>query len=209
MRMRRVWGRANSSNVMKVVWLLEELRLPYERIDVGGPFGGNDTPEYRAMNPNGVVPTLEEDGFVLWESNAICRYLCAANASNSPLWPQDARSRANIDRWMDWQQTTLGPPQTVVFQGLVRTPPERRDNEAIARGVEKAGQIWGLLDRYLARHDFVAGPDFTLADIPLGPHAHRWFSFAIDRPEAPNLRAWYERLLRRPAFRAHVAMPLS
>ena len=203
--MRRVWGRANSSNVMKVVWTLEELRLPYERTDIGGPFGGNDRPEYRAMNPNGVIPTLEEDGFVLWESNVICRYLCAAHAPDGALWPQDARSRANIDRWMDWQQTTLGPSQTVVFQGLVRTPPEKRDNAAIARGVERAGQAWALLDRQLAGRDWVAGPDFTLADIPLGPHAHRWFSFDIARPDTPHLRAWYDRLLARPAFHAHVA----
>ena len=125
--MRKLLGRANSSNVMKAVWLMEELGLPYGRTDVGGPFGGTGTPEYRALNPNGVVPTLVEDDFVLWESNAVIRYLCAANAPGNPMWPDDLRARASIDRWMDWQQTTLNRPQSTVFQGLVRTAPERRD----------------------------------------------------------------------------------
>jgi len=209
--MRTLWGRANSSNVMKVICLLEELRLPYERIDVGGPFGRTTTPEYIAMNPNSVVPTLQEDGFTLWESNVILRYLCATNAPGNPLWPDDARSRANIDRWMDWVQTTLNRPQTVVFQGLIRTAPEKRDNAAIEAAAAELGRLYGILDAELAKHgdDYIAGPQYTLADIAIGPHVHRWFNFSLPRPELPHLHAWYQRLLTRPVYRMHCAAPLT
>ncbi len=208
--MRRLWGRKNSSNVMKVIWLLEELRLPYERIDVGGPFGRTTDPDYLAMNPNSVVPTLEEaNGFTLWESNVILRYLASAHAGGAPIWPDALEARANIDRWMDWQQTILGPPATVVFQGLVRTAPEQRDLHAIEAGMVKLGQAYALLDGQLGRHEYIAGSDFTLADIPVGVHAHRWFSFAMMRPELPHLRAWYDRLLQRPAYRDHCSAPMT
>ncbi len=207
--MRILWGRANSSNVMKVIWLLEELGLPYERIDVGGPFGRTRTPDYLAMNPNSAVPTLQEGDFTLWESNAVIRYLCAANAPGSAMWPDDLHARANIDRWMDWQQTIIGPPQTVVFQGLIRTPPEERNMGAIEAAMLTVGHAWSILDRQLTRHDYVAGPDFTLADISLGVHVHRWFSFTVHKPETPRLKAWYDRLLSRPAYRKHCAMPMT
>lgn len=207
--MRRLLGRANSSNVMKVIWLLEELGLPYERVDVGGPFGGTNTPEYIAMNPNRNVPTLVEGDFVLWESNAILRYLAAANVQDSPMWPQDLKARASIDRWMDWQQTVLNRPQSTVFLGLVRTAPERRDGAAIAAAAKEVGLAWGLLDAVLGRVPYVAGPEFTLADIALGIHMHRWFAFDIERPSLPHLRGWYDRLLTRPAYRAHVALPMT
>lgn len=207
--MRRVWGRANSSNVMKVVWGLEELGLPYERIDAGGSFGKTNTPEYRAMNPNGLVPTLEEDDFVLWESNAILRYLCTAHAPGSALWPAEPRARANVDRWMDWQQTTLNKSMEVVFMQLVRTPPEKRDATAIAKGVKDGGKTWGMLDAELAKHPYVAGTAFTIADIPLGVHVHRWFNLAIERPSLPDLKAWYDRLLERAPYRKVVARPVT
>jgi glutathione S-transferase len=207
--MRRVWGRANSSNVMKVIWLLEELGLPYERVDVGGAYGKTDTPEYRAMNPTRLVPTLQEDEFVLWESNAIVRYLADANTGDTPLWPREPRARASIDRWMDCQQTQLTGPQSVVFWGLVRTPPEKRDLAAIARATEGAARAWGLLESSLTRFPYIAGNAFTLADIVWGPHVHRWFVMPVERPDMPYLRAWYERLLQRPAYVAHCAGPLS
>lgn len=207
--MRRVlWGRANSSNVMKVIWLLEELRLPYERLDVGGPFGKTDAPEYRAMNPTGLVPTLQEDEFTLWESNAILRYICSAHAPDTPMWPADVRARANVDRWMDCQQTQLNRPQGVVFQGLVRTPPERRDAAAIAQATREAAGAWGLVEAALSRHDYVAGPQFTLADIVFGVHVHRWFNMPIKgAPEMPHLRPWYSRLRERPVYTRHIAGP--
>lgn len=208
--MRRLLGRANSSNVMKVIWMLEELGLDYEREDYGGAFGRTQTPEYLAMNPNAIVPTLVEDGFVLWESNAILRYLAAGHAAGTPLWPEPLRERANIDRWMDWQQTTLGAPMTVVFWGLVRTAPEKQDWAAIHAAAAKAGTLYGILDRVLQGSDYIAGPDLTPADIAIGVHAHRWFSFeGVEKPMQPALRAWYDRLLARPAFRSHVALPMT
>ena len=207
--MLEVLGRANSANVIKVVWLLDELGLPYTRTDAGGAFGRTNTPAYRAMNPTGNIPTLIEDGFVLWESNAIIRYLCAANAPGDAMWPDDVQARASIDRWMDWQQTTLGPPQTVVFQGLVRTPLEGRDQAAIDAALTRLTGVYALLDGVLAPHAYLAGPVFTLADIALGVHLHRWFSFDVARPELPHLRAWYDRLLARPAYAAHVALPMT
>jgi len=206
---RILWGRATSSNVMKSVWTLEELGLPYDRRDVGGKFGQTDTPAYRAMNPTGLVPTLQEDEFTLWESNAICRYLCAAHAPGSPLWPQEVRARARIDRWMDAQQTVLNRPMSVVFWGLVRTPAEKRDPAAITQGVADTAKALGLIGTELSRHAFIAGDTFTLADIPWGVHVHRWFTMDFERPEVPGLRAWYDRLLARPAYRAHVARPLE
>ena len=207
--MLRVWGRTNSSNVMKVLWLLDELGLPFERIDAGGVFGRTDTAEYRAMNPLGLVPTLEDGGFTLFESNAILRYLCNAHAPASPLYPRAARERGVVDAWLDFQQTALNQPQSVVFRGLVRTPPAERDNAAISAAVAEAGRIWGILDARLARRTFVAGDGLTLADIALGVHVHRWFAMPIARPDSPNLHAWHQRLQTRPAFRTHVAQPLS
>ncbi len=208
--MRRLLGRANSSNVMKVIWLLEELGLPYHREEYGGAFGKTTDPEYLAMNPNAVVPTLVEDDFVLWESNAICRYLAASHGAGTPLWPEDLHARANIDRWMDWLQTTLGPPMTVVFWGLVRTPADQQDWAAIDAAAVKLGRLYGMLDVILARHPYVAGNDFTPADIAIGPHLHRWFSFeGIEKPEHPHLRAWYDRLCGRTAYRTHVAVKMT
>ena len=207
--MRRLWGRANSSNVMKVIWLLEELNLPYERIDAGGAFGKTDSPEYRAMNPTGLVPTLQEGDFVLWESNAIVRYLASAHAGDSPLWPHDVRARGSIDRWMDCQQTHLSRPQSILFWGLVRTPPEKRDQAAIRQAIADAGRAYALLESSLTRFPFIAGQAFTLADIVWGVHVHRWLSLEFERPDMPWLRAWYDRLLQRPAYRTHCAGPMS
>ncbi len=209
--MRKLWGRANSSNVMKVVWLMEELSVPYERIDVGGSVRPHHAkPVYLAMNPNSAVPTLQEaDGFTLWESNAILRYLASVHADGAPIWPDAPRARANVDRWMDWQQTIMNPPGTIVFQGLVRTAPDRQDKAAIAAGLARLGDAWGLLDRQLTAQDYVAGADFTLADIASGVHVHRWFSFAVAKPDLPHLRAWYDRLLARPPYRRHCAGPMT
>ncbi len=205
----RVWGRTNSSNVMKVLWLLDELGLAYERIDAGGKFGLTGTPEYRAMNPPGLVPTLQEDGFSLFESNAILRYLCNAHAPDGALYPAAPRPRAVVDAWLDLQQTALTRPQGVVFSGLVRTPPEQRDHAAISAAVTEAGTIWGMLDDRLARQAYVAGDALSIADMAFGVHAHRWFAMPIARPDSPHLQAWYGRLLQRPAYATHVAQPMS
>ncbi|MCL2430659.1 MAG: glutathione S-transferase family protein [Alphaproteobacteria bacterium] len=208
--MRRVlWGRNNSSNVMKVIWLLEELHLPYERRDAGGAFGKTERPEYRAMNPTGLVPTLEEDGFTLWESNAILRYLAGGASGGSAYYPADPHTRARIDQWLDAQQNQLNRPIGTVFWGMVRTPPEQRDMGAIRQAIAHAAGIWRYLDSPLSAHPFLSGGAFGIADIAWGVHVHRWYAMAIERPDNPLLRAWYERLLERPAYTAHVARPLS
>lgn len=208
--MRRVLGRANSSNVMKVLWMLDELGLPFQREDYGGAFGRTQTPEYRALNPNGVVPTLVEGDFVLWESNAILRYLAAGHAAGTPMWPDSLHARASIDRWMDWQQTALGPPMTTVFWGLVRTAPEKRDMAAITAAAERLGTLYGMLEPVVAREGYVGGADLTPADIAIGVHAFRYFSFeGIARPELPVVRAWFGRLRGRPAFRTHIDHPMT
>jgi glutathione S-transferase len=204
---RIVWGRATSSNVMKVLWGLGELGQPFERIDVGGAFGKTDTPEYRAMNPTGLVPTLQEESFALWESNAILRYLGQVHASGTALWPADAQARAKIDHWMDAQQTVLNRPMSAVFWGLVRTPADQRDLTSVAASIGETAAAWRLIEAQLNQHDFVAGTDFTLCDIPWGVHAHRWFGMdylGLTRPEMPALRAWYDRLCGRPAYRRYV-----
>lgn len=207
----KLWGRANSSNVMKVIWLLEELGLPYNRTDVGGPFGGTSTPEYRAMNPLGLVPSLEDDGgFQLFESNAILRYLCNAHAPATPLYPTAPRERANVEAWMEFQQTALNRPMSVLFQGLIRTAPDKRDQAAIAAGTTEAAAIWAIIDRRVGTMPYLAGNALTLADIPFGVHAHRWLNMDVPtRPAAPNLTAWYQRLLERPAYKAHCAIKIT
>lgn len=204
----KLWGRTTSSNVMKVIWLLEELRLKYDRVDAGGQFGRTSTPEYRAMNPLGLVPSIEDGDFRLFESNAILRYICNAHAPTSTLYPPAPQPRGTVDAWMEFQQTSLNRPQGIVFLGLVRTPPEKRDNAAIEAGAKEAAQMWGILDARLAHHQYVAGDLLTLADISYGPHIHRWFVMPVPgRPDHPHLRAWYERLLARPAYKAHCANP--
>jgi glutathione S-transferase len=210
---RIVWGRNTSSNVMKVLWGLGELNLPFERIDVGGAFGKTDTPEYRAMNPTGLVPTLQEDDFTLWESNAILRYLAHAHAAGSPLWPDQPHARAEVDHWMDAQQTVLNRPMGTVFWGLVRTQADKRDLTSVAAAIEETAGAWRLIEARLNRHDYIAGAAFTLCDIPWGVHAHRWFGMdyqGLARPELPALRRWYDRLCRRPAYQRHVtATPIT
>jgi glutathione S-transferase len=185
-----------------------ELGLPHERIDVGGSFGKNNEPAYLAMNPNALVPTLEEDGFVLWESNAIVRYLAGKYGAGT-LEPAEARARARANSWMDWQLTVAHPPLTPVFWGLVRTPPEKRDNAAIKAAGDKLGATWSLLDAHLAKRAFVAGNDFTMGDIPIGCAFWRYSKLEVAKPRLAHCDAWHNRLLERPGFRQHVAMPLS
>jgi glutathione S-transferase len=204
----RVWGRSNSINVQKVLWCCEELNVPYHRVDVGGRFGGNMEPEYLRLNPNGLVPTISDGGFVLWESNAIVRYLANRHGMGT-LCPEDLVERADADRWMDWQMGTLWASFRPAFIGLVRTPPEERDGASIAAAIEKTAGNLAILDAHLADQDYIAGPSLTMADIPLGVTAYRWFTLDIERPLMPNLEAWYERLRARDSYRATVMSPLS
>lgn len=206
--MLRIWGRGNSINVQKVLWCCEELNIPYQRVDLGGPFGGNREPEYLRLNPNGLVPTISDDGFVLWESNAIVRYLAYKHGMGS-LCPEGLAHRADADRWMDWQMGTLWASLRPAFIGLVRTPREGRDRAAITAAISKTAENLAILDAHLAGRDYVAGPAFTMADIPLGVTAYRWFGLDIERPPMDDLEAWYERLCARAPYRANVMLPLS
>ena len=200
----KIWGRNTSVNVQKVMWAVGELELPHERIDVGGAFGKNNEPAYLAMNPNGLVPTLEEDGFVLWESNAIVRYL-AAKYGAGKLAPADPRSRARASSWMDWQLTVAHPPLTPVFWGLIRTPPEKRDHAAIEAGKVKTLSAMQIVDAQLANTAFIAGDTFSMGDIAVGAITYRFRRLTPERPVLQHLERWFAGLERRPPFQEHVA----
>ena len=206
--MLRIWGRKNSVNVKKALWVAEELGLPYERIDAGLQFGVNDTPQYRRMNPTGLVPTIDDDGFVLWESHAIVRYLAAKHAAGT-LWPTDLHMRADAERWMDWTHTFSREFQRPVFWPLVRTAPDKRDKAAIEEARKKCAALLAIPDSYLRERKFLAGERFTMGDIPLGCHVHLWMRLPLERPPLAGLQAWFERLCERPAFRKIVDIEIS
>ena len=205
--MLRVWGRVNSVNVKKALWAMEELGLKYERVDAGMEHGVVKTPEYRKMNPNSLVPTIDDDGFVLWESHAIVRYLAAKHGAGT-LWPVDLKQRADSDRWMDWAKT-FQDALRAVFWGLVRTPPEKRDLKAIEEGKKRCGELLAIPDQALAHKPYFVGNSLTIGDIPLGCHVQLWMRLPIERPSHPNLERWFERLCARPAYKRIVDLPLS
>jgi len=203
-----IWGRATSSNVMKVLWLCDELLIPYHREEAGGAHGRTKEDSYVAMNPNSMVPTIvDSDGYVLWESNTILRYL-STTRGDGHLFPADARARGNVDRWMDWQQASLNPRMMTLFLGLIRTPEEKRDMASIEAALEQAVGLHNILEKQLEGRDYLAGA-FSIADIALGPLLHRWFALPLARPDQPRLRAWYERLLTHPGYAKHCAGALT
>ncbi|MFA6264321.1 MAG: glutathione S-transferase family protein [Pseudolabrys sp.] len=209
--MLKVWGRNTSSNVQKVMWAIGELGLAHERIDVGGAFGKNREAEYLAMNPNGLVPTLQEDdGFLLWESNSIVRYLGCKYDKAGAIEPKDMRARAVASQWMDWQLSVVGPAITPAFWGLIRTPPEKRDMAAIKTAQDKTADAMKMLDVRLAGNEYVAGSAFSYGDIPVGIMCYRYVQLVPDRPATPNLDRWYAAVSSRQAFKDHVgSVPLS
>ena len=208
--MLKIWGRNTSSNVQKVMWAIGEMALPHQRIDVGGAFGKNKEPPYLAMNPNGLVPTLEEeDGFTLWESNSIVRYLAAKHASRT-LEPADLKTRALAHKWMDWQLSVMGPAITPVFWGLIRTPPEKRDANAIAAGKARTIEAAQILDRQLGKTSYLAGDAFSYGDIPVGIMIYRYVQLIPERPPTQHLDRWYAAISSRPAFKDQVgSVPLT
>jgi len=203
-----VWGRSNSVNVQKVLWCCEELSLGYKRVDAGGAFGVVNTPRYLSLNPNGLVPTIDDDGFVLWESNAIVRYLAAAHAAGS-LWPEDLRVRAEADRWMDWSTSTFWPAIRTLFLGLIRTAPDQRDPLALEQSRLKTAEVLRIADAHLKTNEYLAGHAFTMGDIALGCAAWRWMALPIERPPLPNVQRWFDALTLRNAYRKIVMLPLS
>jgi glutathione S-transferase len=206
----KIWGRANSVNVQKVLWCCDELGLPFERIDAGGTFGQLDEPAFLAMNPNGKVPTIQDGNFVLWESNSILRYLAMQYGPSSLLYPNEPKVRAGIDRWLDWSIGTLAPAERPLFLALVRTPADQRDAAKIETDLASMATLWALLDQHLQGRFFLENERFSLADIVLGSFARRWYGLeGIERPTLPNLDRWYQRLAQRQGFRKYVDLPLT
>lgn len=206
--MLKIWGRRNSINVQKVLWCCGELDLPFERIDAGGNFGVTETTAYLELNPNGLIPTISDDGFVLWEANVIVRYLSKKHGTDT-LYPKELINQAEADRWMDWQMGTVWAGLRPAFIGLIRTPEEDRDPVSIRTALDKTAKSMKILDGHLAGREYVTGASFTMGDIPLGVTVHRWFELDTGRPSTPNLEDWYQRLCERPAYEAHVMSPLS
>jgi glutathione S-transferase len=203
--MRRLWGRMNSVNVQKAAWALDEAGLAFEAIEAGGAHGVVDDPAYRAMNPNGLVPTLEEDGFVLWESNAILRYVAAISPALS--LPADPQERAHVDQWVDWQATSFTPAMRDAFWELFRSPSP--NHALVAASLAKSEAHAAILDAHLSGRDYAVGDRFTIADIALGCAAHRWLNLPAERTERPNLRRWYDRIAARPAAARALREPVG
>lgn len=207
-RGRTLWGRRSSCNVQKALWALEELALAYRHVEAGGAFGGLDEPAYLAMNPHGKVPTLVDSAVVVWESDAIVRYLAARYGSGG-LWAEAPEERAVADQWMAWTAASLYPDWIKLFWTLVRTPPSKRDWTAVAHHRDATAARFETLDRHLEGRRYLAGDGFTMADIPAGTTLYRWFEMDVERPATPNVEAWYARLRERPAYESTVCVPFD
>jgi glutathione S-transferase len=207
--MLKVWGRRDSFNVQKVMWLVGELGLEHEHVMAGGSYGGLDDPAFRAMNPHGRVPVIDDDGVVVWESHAILRYLAAKHGAPA-FWAEDPAERSQADRWIDWSATTLQPDfLNGVFWGFYRTPEAERDTVAVAAKIAACARHMQQLDLALADRPFLGGDRLGLADIPAGTNLFRYYGVDIERPSVPNVEAWYRRLQERPAYREHVMLPFD
>jgi glutathione S-transferase len=208
-QMLTVWGRHSSFNLQKVMWLVGELGLKHQHIQAGGQFGGLDSPEFRAMNPVGRIPVINDNGTIVWESHAILRYL-AARYGRGKFWSDDPAERSESDRWMDWSQTTLQPDFLIgVFWGFYRTPDGQRNWPAIRDKIARCAKHFQLLDEVLTGRKFLSGNHLTLADIPAGTALFRYFELEIERPSIPNVEAWYRRLQERTAYRENVMVPFD
>jgi glutathione S-transferase len=204
----RIWGRATSVNVQKVTWALAEMEIPFERIDAGGHYGGTDTPEFLAMNPNRRVPVLEHDGLVMFESNAIVRHLARTHGAGS-LLPDDEAGLAIADQWMDWAATTLSPAYMGIFWEAVRKPPSQRNADKLAALARDAADVLRIADARLQDSPNLCGERLSMGDIPVAALLYRFFDMAIDRPSLPALERWYGELGQRPAYRATVMTDYS
>jgi glutathione S-transferase len=205
--MLKIWGNADSINVQKVLWCCEEIGLAYERIDAGRHYGVVNTAEFRRLNPNGLVPTIDDDGFVVWESGSVLRYLAAKHASGS-LWPEDARARADVDRWIDWSNSTLWPAMVPIFRAFLRTPEHERDGNLVEAARRETLDAMHILDAQLEGRAFVGGERFTMGDIALGCAVWRWMTLPIERDDLPQVQRWFDALSKREAYRKVVMLPL-
>ncbi len=202
--MLKIWGRRDGSNVIKALWCLGEIGIEYERIDWGGEFGGNDDPEYRAKNPNGKLPTLElEDGYTLWESGAVVRFLCAEHSAGD-LCPSGNRERAAADKWMDWSSMNFAGFNAVLLGQYFNLPADKRDPGAVEAAVKQYTPMLDILEAHLADRAYLCGDSLTMADIPSGSLMHRWLHWIPNPPSHPNVKAWYDRMAARPAYQTHV-----
>jgi glutathione S-transferase len=206
--MLKIWGRLSSINVQKVVWAAGEVGQVFERVDVGGPFGGLDTPEYLAMNPNGQIPVLQDGSFTLWESNTIVRYLAERHGAGA-IREADVARRAEAERWMDWMLSELQPALAPVLWGVVRKVPGYTEPTVIAKGMAQAERLMAVLEVQLAGKPFLSGERFGVADITVGCGAHRWFNMPVDRIERPAVQRWYQSLFARPAAQAALPLPIA
>jgi glutathione S-transferase len=205
--MLKIWGNADSINVQKVLWCCEEIGLAYERIDAGRHYGVVNTAAFRRLNPNGLVPTIEDDGFVVWESGSVLRYLAAKHAAGS-LWPEDVAARAEVDRWIDWSNSTLWPSMVPIFRAFLRTPEHERDDNLVEAARRETLDAMHILDAQLEGRAFVGGERFTMGDIALGCAVWRWMSLPIERDDLPQVQRWFDALSKREAYRKVVMLPL-
>lgn len=207
--MLKVYGRKSSFNLQKVMWLVGELGVPHEHVELGGSFGGLDDPRFLAMNPHGRVPTIDDDGVIVWESHAIMRYLAAKYGGES-LWSADAARRAQVDQWMDWSQCSLQPDFLMgVFWGFYRTPEAQRDMTAVAARIARTGAHMIHVERLLEGRPYLLGDTLSLADITIGTHLYRYFNIDVARPPLRNVERWYGLLQSRAPYREHVMVPFG
>jgi glutathione S-transferase len=185
------------------MWLVGELQLPHEHVPAGGPYGVVDEQHFRAMNPNGLVPVIADDSLIMWESNAILRYL-AATYGKDKFWSDDPKKRAPIEQWIEWGGTTFQPNMIGLFVNHWRTPDHQRNPNAIRNFQQRADNNLRLLEAELGNRGYIAGDNFTLADIASGTHLYRYYTMGTAFPKLPNVEAWYKRLQERSAYREHV-----
>ncbi|MBL8644013.1 MAG: glutathione S-transferase family protein [Rhodospirillaceae bacterium] len=201
--MLKIYGRRTSFNVQKVMWLVNELKVPHQRIDIGGKFGGLDKPEFLALNPNGKIPVIDDSGVIVWESNAIVRYI--ADKHGKGTWsPADPGQRAQADQWMDWYLNHLNPGFMGIFLDYFKVPEPKRDQALIGRHIKAAMDAYALVERCLEKQPNMLGEQITVADIPIAASLYRLYTIGIPVPKMPNIEAWYERLKKRPAYAEHV-----
>lgn len=204
----RVWGHPRSINVQKVLWALDELGLDYERIDAGGTFGRVKDADYLTLNPNGLIPTLEDGSAVLWESNSIVRYLYTKYGTH-PALPSDLGVRGRADGWTDWYATTFWANVRPLVVQLVRTAADQRDQKLVESSLRAASAAADIIERELGKKPYLAGDHFTFGDIPVASASQRWFNLPVQRAKLPAFEAWYARVKERPGFKRWLDLPLA